>query len=100
MKPNPVHLRCGPRVRLELLPTPHRCDAVALDYKAVDDLDGDLHPTVCAPSRAHISPVGRNDNKLELGMLGARKYGSEKICFAQRMLGSEIRLTEFSSSIA
>jgi hypothetical protein len=46
-------LYCAPPVRLRLLPTPPRSDAVTLDYGALAYPDTDSHHAVYAPSRAH-----------------------------------------------
>ena len=44
---------CGPPVRLQLLSTPPRGDAVTFDYRALAYPDADLHRANVAPSRAH-----------------------------------------------
>lgn len=44
---------CGPPVRLQLLSTPPRDDAVTFDYRALAYPDADLHRANVAPSRAH-----------------------------------------------
>ena len=44
---------CGPPVRLRLLSTPPRSDAVTFGYRALAYPDTDSHRAVCAPSRAH-----------------------------------------------
>jgi len=46
-------LYCAPPVRLQLLPTPPRGDAVTFGYRALAYPDTDSHRAVCAPSRAH-----------------------------------------------
>jgi hypothetical protein len=43
----------GPTVRLRLLPTPLRADAVTFSYGAVAYSDTDFHRANVAPSRAH-----------------------------------------------
>ena len=48
---NPLY--CGPPVRLQLLPTPPRDDAVTFDYRALAYPDTDFHRANVAPSRAH-----------------------------------------------
>ena len=47
-------LSCGPPVRLQLLSTPPRSDAVTFGYRVLAYPDTDSHRAVCAPSRAHI----------------------------------------------
>ena len=51
----------GPTVRLRLLPTPLRGDAVTFGYGAVTYSDTDLHRADLAPSRAHDSRLRGND---------------------------------------
>ena len=46
----------GPTVRLRLLPTPLRADAVTFGYGAVAYSDTDFHRADVAPSRAHSPP--------------------------------------------
>ena len=46
-------LSYGPPVRLQLLSTPPRGDAVTFDYRAVVHPDTDFHRANVAPSRAH-----------------------------------------------
>ena len=46
-------LTYGPHLRLQLLSTPPHGDAVTFDYESVAGLDGDFHPAVWTPSRAH-----------------------------------------------
>ena len=46
-------LYCGPPVRLRLLSTPPRGDAVTFDYRALAYPDTDFHHADIAPSRAH-----------------------------------------------
>ena len=53
-------LYCGPPVRLRLLPTPPRGDAVTFDYRALAYPGTDFHHADIAPSRAHA-------NRLEAG---------------------------------
>jgi len=43
----------GPPVRLRLLSTPHRCDAVTFSYGALAYPDTDFHRAVCVRLRAH-----------------------------------------------
>ncbi len=49
-------LSYGPTVRLRLLPTPLRADAVTFGYGAVAYSDTDFHRADVAPSRAHSPP--------------------------------------------
>jgi len=46
-------LYCAPPVRLQLLSTPLRSDAVTFDYRALAYPDTDFHRANVAPSRAH-----------------------------------------------
>ena len=50
-------LSCGPPVRLQLLSTPPRSDAVTFGYRVLAYPDTDSHRAVCAPSRAHWEPA-------------------------------------------
>ncbi len=52
---------CGPPVRLRLLSTPPRSDAVTFGYRALAYPDTDSHRAVCAPSRAHWERRPRRD---------------------------------------
>ena len=56
----------GPTVRLRLLPTPPRGDAVTFDYGVVAPSDTDLHRANLTPSRAHDSSLRWNDESLRL----------------------------------
>ena len=47
----------GPTVRLRLLPTPPRDDAVTFNYGAVAHSDRDFHPANSTPSRAYTKPL-------------------------------------------
>ena len=47
-------LYCGPPVRIQLLSTPPRGDAVTFSYRALAYPDTDFHRANVAPSRAHI----------------------------------------------
>src|SRR5882724_7002109 len=49
----------GPTVRLRLLPTPPRGDAVAFSYKVTTRFGGDSHPADKASSRTHWMPGTR-----------------------------------------
>src|SRR5882762_11644315 len=49
----------GPTVRLRLLPTSPRDDAVTFSYGAVTDSGRDLHPANSTPSRAYTKPLAR-----------------------------------------
>ena len=51
----------GPTVRLRLLSTPPRGNAVTFGYGAVAHSDTDLHRADLAPSRAHDSGFRQND---------------------------------------
>ena len=53
----------GTTVRLRLLPTPLRGDAVTFGYGAVTYSDTDLHRADLAPSRAHDSRFRGNDTE-------------------------------------
>ena len=63
-------LSYGPTVRLRLLPTPLRGNAVTFGYGAVAHSDTDLRRADLAPSRAHDSGLRRND---EIGIWPSRK---------------------------
>ena len=60
-------LSCGPPVRLQLLSTPPRGDAVTFGYRVLAYPDTDSHRAVCAPSRAHWEPRPRGDAAVEEG---------------------------------
>ena len=75
-------LHCGPPVRLRLLSTPPRGDAVTFGYEALAYPDTDLHRAVVAPSRAHIG-VGK-DSRPPLPpnrACGSPAHGSPVGCF-------------------
>ena len=63
----------GPTVRLRLLPTSPRDDAVTFSYGAVTDSGRDLHPANSTPSRAYTKPLR-----------GSREFGpsSARCCAA------------------
>src|SRR5690606_17751688 len=70
----------GPPVRLRLLPTPPRSDAVTLHYGPMPYPDTDAHPAVCPPSGPHQRPglranrgaEGRPRARLWVSLLSAR----------------------------
>ena len=49
----------GPTVRLRLLPTPLRADAVTFGYGAVANSDRDFHPADRTTSRSYTKPLAR-----------------------------------------
>jgi len=53
----------GPTLRLRLLPTPLRADAVTFSYGAVAYSGTDFHRAVVVPSRAHDTGLRRYDGK-------------------------------------
>ena len=57
-------LSYGPTVRLRLLPTSLRADAVTFGYGAVAYSDTDFHRADAAPSRAHDTGPRRHDRSL------------------------------------
>ena len=57
----------GPTVRLRLLPTPLRADAVTFGYGAVAYSDTDFHRANVAPLRAHSFPHVSSGNPGETG---------------------------------
>ena len=67
-------LYCAPPVRLRLLSTPLRSDAVTFDYGALAYPDMDSHHAVYAPSRAHWEPHPRGD-----GWWSARVHRDEGV---------------------
>jgi hypothetical protein len=60
-------LSYGPTVRLRLLSTPLRADAVTFSYGAVAYSDTDFHRADVAPSRAHSFPHALSGNPGETG---------------------------------
>ena len=57
-------LSCGPPVRLQLLSTPPRSDAVTFGYRVLAYPGTDFHRAGVAPSRAHSSPRKRGSINL------------------------------------
>jgi hypothetical protein len=69
---------CGPTVRLRLLSTPSRDDAVTFGYGAVADSDTDLHRADTTPSRAHSFPRRREPNVFRRKPLAPRLRGDDR----------------------
>ena len=78
---------CGPPIRLRLLSTPPRGDAVSFNYGGLAFPDMDFHHVMSAPSRAHWErPPGRDKN-LPLG--GNRGDESIEITFTASTTAGE-----------
>jgi hypothetical protein len=71
-------LYCGPPVRIRLLSTPSRDDAVTFSYGALAYPDTDLHRADVAPLRAHSSPRRRGPR---CAALTVQARGSMRLCW-------------------